>query len=144
MSRGKRSPKRILKATQENTTNDSLATEREDFWNDERTLAVFHSVIKRKPEGLLKYFIISKIQSQLSDRLKMNVPSKVIWSYLHARWNMNEDDLAKRQIRTFFRTNNKEDFERDFELPHTEEWTRLIEGQFDLIASKIANTGILN
>jgi len=51
MSRGKRNPNRKLKATQENTTNDSLTTGREDFWNDERTLAVFHSVIKRKPEG---------------------------------------------------------------------------------------------
>jgi len=52
MSPRKSNQKRKHKATQENTTNDNLATEREDFiWNTERKVALFHCMIKRKPAG---------------------------------------------------------------------------------------------
>jgi len=79
MARRRRNQKRKLKATQENTTNDGLATKREDFvWNNERKIALFQCMIKRKPAGKflqidlynyncmlslssLSYFFISKM-----------------------------------------------------------------------------------
>jgi len=47
-----RNQKRKHKATQENTTNDSLATKRENFLcNNEHKIALLHCMIKQKPAG---------------------------------------------------------------------------------------------
>ncbi|XP_060863693.1 uncharacterized protein LOC132940235 [Metopolophium dirhodum] len=133
MSRGRLNKKLKHKTTQANTTNNSIATAGEDFlWNNERTIAIFHSVIKQKPAGLLKYPTILKIKSRLSERLKMNVPIKAIWSYLHARWDMNKDEIEEEQFRNMKK--------KDFELPQTEEWIRLVKEQRDLIDSNNTNT----
>jgi len=52
MAPRRRNQKRKHKAAQENTTSDSLATKREEFlWTNERKIALFHCMIKRKPAG---------------------------------------------------------------------------------------------
>ncbi|XP_060856126.1 MRG/MORF4L-binding protein-like isoform X2 [Metopolophium dirhodum] len=133
MAPRRRNQKRKHKATQANTKNDSLATKREDFlWTNERKIALFQCMIKRKPAGLLKHINMHFIKSHLSERLKMDVPIKEIWSFLHTHWNMDEVDKIEYQSTIMEK--------KDFELPQTEEWINLIKEQGALINANNTNT----
>lgn len=133
MARGrKRNQKRKpIDAQKETTTNDESAgsgtdgTEQPFDWTTERVLALLNCMIRRKPAGMHKHANMILIKTHLSERLKMDVPIKEIWKFLHAHWDMDEADKIEFQV-----TNIEK---KDFELPQTEEWTQLVEEQGAII-----------
>lgn len=113
--------------------NDSIETKEKSFvWNNKRIIALLNCMIRRKPAGLHKHMNMILIKTHLSKRLNIDVPIKEIWSFLNAHWNMHEADKIEFQSMKIEK--------KDFELPKTEDWTRLIEEQKALFNSNNINT----
>ncbi|XP_015369498.1 PREDICTED: uncharacterized protein LOC107165660 [Diuraphis noxia] len=75
--------------------------------------------------GLNKHLSMLLIKMHLSHQLKLDVPIPDIWNFLHSHWNMRKADQIE--------TNLKEIKRKNFEIPQTEDWIKIIEEQGALI-----------
>ncbi|KAL5241740.1 hypothetical protein ACI65C_009150 [Semiaphis heraclei] len=100
-------------------------------WTTDKKLALLECMISRKPAGLNKHLSMLLIKMHLSHRLKLDVPIDAIWSFVNDHWNIREADLLETDLKKIKKKN--------FELPQTEDWKRIIEEQGALI-NKYNNT----
>ncbi|CAI6357357.1 unnamed protein product [Macrosiphum euphorbiae] len=125
----RRSKKLELQAAKVNTTERSLAPADEHFiWSTERKIALFQSMINRKPAGINKHINMILIKTDLSKRLGMDVPVKEIWRFLNAHWDLTKADRI--ELPPVFM------IKKPFELPKTEEWMKLIKEEGELIDAR--------